>query len=182
MPQGKGVRVTLLVEDRTLERFAREVLMQLGFHRGELRVRVSPAGRGSAKQWVEEQYPIEVRACRRKANFQEVGLLVGVEADEKTVRQEFARLGAGLADSKLPDRDDKERIAIWIPKWHVETWILHLLGTEVDENRKYKTAVKNPDYRAVAKAFVDRFRGERGTDPKSLPSLQTALEETKRLV
>lgn len=36
MPRKKGVRVTLLVEDEMTERFAREVLLKLGYHRGEV--------------------------------------------------------------------------------------------------------------------------------------------------
>lgn len=181
MPRRKGVQVTLLVEDRALQRFAHEVLMQLGFHRKEVSISPYPVGKGSAKQWVEQRYPIEVRTYRRKAR-KGIALLVGVEADEKTARQEFASLAKQLTDAELPARGAKERICIWIPKWHVETWILHLLGADVNENKNYKNDVKKPNYRAVAKAFVDRFRGEDGTDPKSLPSLQTAFEETKRLV
>ncbi|HUT10117.1 MAG TPA: hypothetical protein VMY42_06445, partial [Thermoguttaceae bacterium] len=77
MARRRGVRVTVLVEDQSLERFAREVLLLLKFQRREMRFKVHPAGRGSAKQWVERQYPIEVRAYRGRANAQQIALLVG---------------------------------------------------------------------------------------------------------
>jgi hypothetical protein len=61
MPRGSGVRFTVLVEDRALERFVRDCLLELGAHRREIRVRRCPVGRGSAKQWIDREYPIEVK-------------------------------------------------------------------------------------------------------------------------
>jgi hypothetical protein len=68
MAKKKGVRVTIVVEDERLERFSRNVLLEFGFSRHELRVVPYPVGRGSAKDWVEKQYPTEVRVLRSKAH------------------------------------------------------------------------------------------------------------------
>ena len=67
MAKKKGVRVQIVVEDEALERFSRETLLKFGFSRHELRVTPYPVGQGSAKDWVDKQYPIEVRALRAKA-------------------------------------------------------------------------------------------------------------------
>jgi hypothetical protein len=181
MMRRRGVRVVLLVEDRSLERFAREVLLQLGFHRCEVRVIEYPAGRGSAKQWVEKRYPTEVKAYRREANHQQVALLVGTEADEKTVADRFRLLASKLTDAGHAERNDTERIALWVPKWNVETWILHLSGEDVGEEKNYKHKVRRPDYRTVAEAFVKSFRESPDERPATLPSLEVAFKETHRL-
>jgi len=181
MVRRRGVRVTLLVEDRSLERFAREVLRELGFHRGEVYVIGYPAGCGSAKQWVEKRYPIEVRAYRRKVNSQQVALLVGTEADQQTVKHRLGNLASKLTDAGLAVRNDDERVALWVPKWNVETWILHLSGEAIDEEKNYKNKVTKPDYRGVARAFVSDFRKSPSERSAALPSLEVAFEETRRL-
>ncbi|NQU24213.1 MAG: hypothetical protein HQ567_23270 [Candidatus Nealsonbacteria bacterium] len=181
MRRSKGVRVTVLVEDRALERLAREVLYRLGFARREVYVEGYPVGRGSAKQWVEKQYPGKVRTYRSKASFQQIAMLVGTDADEQTVKHHFDCLDSALKDAKLTQCGDDERIVIWVPKWNVETWMLHLCGEDVDEMENYKNKLKNPDFAAIAKCFVDRFHTSGSGSSGLLPSLQVALKETARL-
>lgn len=181
MARRRGVRVTVLVEDRALERFAREVLLKLKIDRRDIRSEVAPAGRGSAKQWVEQRYPIELKTHRSKAHFQQIALLVGTEADEQTVTDRLRHLAFKVTDAGFADRNETERIALWVPKWNVETWILHLSGENVDEQDNYKNEVSGPDYRAVAGAFVDSFRVSPDERSATLPSLEVAFEETRRL-
>lgn len=181
MARKKGVRVTLLVEDEALERFARSTLAEFGFIRRAVRTVPYPDGK-NAKQWVTQKYPGEVRAYRREANHQKVALLVGTDADEQTVRQRRDALDAALQETAAPPREAQERIAQWIPKWHVETWILFLSHEEVDESQNYKHAVKKPDFDAVGKEFVRQFRESQGDpDATALPSLRVAFKETERL-
>ena len=66
MPNMQGVQVTLLVEDELLERFARFVLLALGFQRRKIRVNRSPKGEGSGKRYVSQTFQVEVKALRRK--------------------------------------------------------------------------------------------------------------------
>lgn len=180
--RGRGVRIAVLVEDQSLRRFASEVLLLLGFQRHDIRVIPYPVGQGSAKHWVEKQYPAEVRAYRKKANSQKIALLVGTEADQQIVKYRLDCLASSLTDANVSDRGAKERIVCWIPKWNIETWILHLSGQKVDEQSNLKNQVKKkPDYPAVAKAFVNSFRESPGERSATLPSLDVAFEETRRL-
>jgi hypothetical protein len=107
---------------------------------------------------------------------------VGTDADEQSVQQRHDALDAALRQAELPPRTDDERIALWIPKWHIETWVVALLGRNVNENDNYKHEAKDADVPAAATGFVDRFRAFRqdGTI-RVLPSLKTAFEETQRL-
>ncbi len=182
MPKGSGVRFTILVEDRTLERFIRHCLLQLGAHPRELYVLPFPAGRGSGKQRIDLQYPREVQAYRRK-RFENIALVVGTDADEQTVQQRAQRLADTLRATGCDERTDQDRIAIWIPKWNIETWLLFLKGEEVHEEVNYKNQAGEVSIKTVAAEFVRRFR-QWLLDPDAaglLPSLVSAFEETKRI-
>jgi len=181
MPRRRGVRIAVLVEDEALRSFADKVLRSFGFRRREIRLIPYPVG-SNAKQWVTREYPGEVRVYRRQANHQQVTLLVGTDADEQTVQQRHDALAESLRQAALPPREEHERITLWIPKWHIETWILHLAGQEVSEDKSYKHDVRNPDFAATAEKFVEHFR-ELKKDPngETLPSLKRAFQETKRL-
>jgi hypothetical protein len=180
MAKKRGVRITILVEDETLERFARGVLLEFGFSRHELRVISYPVGKGSMKDWVENQYPDQVKTLRSKA-YQQIGLLVGTDADENTVQQRMNKLAEALQNANMAAREDNERIVLWVPRWNVETWILHFLGDTRDEDTNYKAEVKKPNFVVVAQAFVEEYREWKGDDTiATLPSLTNAYSETQR--
>lgn len=183
MVQKRGVRVTLLAEDEAIERLAREVLLGLGFHRREIYVVAYPVGKGSAKQWVTQQYPSQVKVYRSKAHSQQICLLVGTDADEKSVVQRRAQLDAALRFGNLDSRGASERIVFWIPRWNMETWLLSLSGQDVNENDdNCKSRVHHPDYVAASAEFLRQFDNYRRGEPLvTLPSLESAYTETQRL-
>ena len=100
MAKKKGVRIMIIVEDEALERFSREVLLKFGFGRHELRVTIYPVGQGSTKDWLDKQYHVEVRTMRSKA-YQNLGLVIGTDADEATVNHRTNRLATALQDEGL---------------------------------------------------------------------------------
>jgi hypothetical protein len=182
MPKGRGVRFTVLVEDRALERFVRECLYHFGVHHREIRIVPFPAGRGSAKQWNDREYPIQVQAHRRRST-ENIALVVGTDADDQTVQQRAQRLPEVLQQAGREARSPQERIGLLVPRWNIETWLLFLSGREVDEAANYKGQAREVDIKAAAQEFVRRFR-QYVHDPGAeshLPSLVSALEETKRI-
>lgn len=183
MARKRGVRVTLLVEDRMIERFAVSVLQRLGFHRKELFVEPYPVGRGSNNQWIDQRYATLVRVQRAKGTFQNLALLVGTDADELTLAQRTQRLADTLVAASLSPRDADEAITHWIPKWNIETWILTLSGDGVDENHDYKHRVKSPLFDQIAEEFVRRYRirNNSSSSDSEPPSLLVAYVETDRL-
>jgi hypothetical protein len=69
-----------------------------------------------------------------------------------------------------------------VPKWNVETWILHFAGDTRDEDHNYKHEVKTAKYPEMAQAFLDEFRAfKHNQSIATLPSLKTAYHETNRL-
>ncbi len=182
MPTGRGVRFTVLVEDRPLERFVRECLYALGIHTREIRIVGYPTGRGSAKQWIDREYPIQVHAHRRRSS-ENIALVVGTDADEQSVQQRIQRLAEVLQEAGREARAAHERITLWIPRWNIETWLLFLNGQAVDEEANYKGQAREMDIKAAARDFVRRFR-RYVNDPgieNHLPSLVLAFEETRRI-
>jgi hypothetical protein len=184
MAQRRGARITLLVEDEMIERLARSVLTELGFGRRELYIEPYPVGHGSGRQWVDQEFSRLVRAYRSQANHQRVCLLVGTDADEFSVVDRRTRLELSLASANLGQREESERVAFWIPRWNVETWLLALAGLEADEDDKdSKNRLKTPDFPSISKEFVRQLRAYQRHEPlQTLPSLGAAYAETLRLL
>jgi hypothetical protein len=182
MPKGRGVRFTVLVEDRALERFVRECLYALGVHKREIRIVEYRAGRGSAKQRIDDEYAIQVQAYRRRST-ENIALVVGTDADDQTVQQRIQRLGEVLQQAGRKARSPQERIAVWVPRWNIETWLLFLSGRQVDELANHKGQAREVDIKAAAREFVRRFRQyvHNPDDENHLPSFVSAFEETKRI-
>jgi hypothetical protein len=172
-----GIRITIVVEDQLLDRFCREALMALGYHRREIRVRMSPAGRGSGKNWVNKQVVVEVNALRSQG-YQSLAVLVGSDVDELTLAERIRQLEDSLATAQAFARTPQERIAYWLPKWHVETWMSALAGETVDENTQYKNQLGEVDAKQIGRAFVDRYRQR---EDLGLPSMANAFAETQRI-
>ena len=173
----KGIRIVIVVEDSMMERFCREALLKLGYHKREIRPERAPRGKGSGKQWVDKLIVIEVMALRRKRH-QTLAVLVGSDVDEMTLDDRVLKLKTSLQEAGVKDRRDDERIAYWLPKWSIETWLKRLNGEDVDEDTRYKHQVKSPEYKAIAESFIQHYR--KG-DPLGLSSLEFAFTETPRI-
>ena len=130
---------------------------------------------------MDKQYPNEVRAMRSRA-YQDLGLVIGTDADDATVIERTSQLADALQNEGLARRSDDERVVHWIPKWNVETWLLYFAGDARDEDHNYKNDVRKPDYRATAEAFVAQYQEYNLDDTiDTQPSLKPAYKETKRL-
>ena len=95
-----------------------------------------------------------------------------------TLDDRVLKLKTSLQEAGEKDRRDDERIAYWLPKWSIETWLKRLDGEDVDENTRYKYPVKTPEYSAIAESFIQHYR--KG-GPLGLPSLKFAFAETTRI-
>jgi hypothetical protein len=182
MGKKSGVQFVVLVEDRELERFVVKSLTSLGYARAKIRVRRDyPRGaNGSGKHYVNIAYPKEVRTLRG-FKMENRALVVGTDADEQTTEERHERLAETLRAAGLEPRGNRETVAHWIPKWHVETWGLHLTGTEVDEHTSYKRRAAEINWKAAARQFAEEFHQTKHGQVKTLPSLLDAYKETGRL-
>lgn len=177
----RGVQLVILCEDLQQAVFARHYFMQLGFQNHEIRINKSPTGKGAGEQYVREQFPGEVRTYRSKSTYLSICLVVVIDADTDTVKQRLSKLDLTLADDGQENRQPQEKIAVFIPKRNIETWIHYLMGEMVDEQTDYQKLPKEGD----CKSYVEKLA--HNICPAGLPadapsSLQTACDELQRIL
>jgi hypothetical protein len=168
----RRANIVILAEDLQHVCFVRRLLEASNFDVQPRKVRVekSPPGRGSAEQYVREQYPKEIAAYRSKApHMRELCLVVMTDADIMSVAQRRNTLN--------PAPQSGERIAVLIPKRNIETWLHHLRGHAVNEAEVYPRQNLPSQCDEEAKAMVGMCRA--GTDMPS--SMAAACTELKRL-
>lgn len=175
MARGR-VRTVILCEDRAHEHFLRRLCEALQVQ--PLHVLRTPAGVGSAEQWVRRRYAEEVRKHRARGD-QLVGLVVMTDGDRFGVATRKQAFAATLAESGQRARSEAERIALCIPTWSVETWFAWFDGREdIDEATSYKHAPGLSPARAA-----DAWRqAARASESSRVASLADARVELQRLV
>ncbi len=149
----KASQIIILCEDKAHEIFVKHFLKKWGVKPRAIRVPPYPNGKGSGKKHVEDSISVEAEALRRR--HASTILLVIQDADERSVDQIKSRLDAKI----LPPRDDNERIAYIIPKWHIQAWIAYLDRKNVNEADKdtYKNMYGKLSESKDAHPFIDRL-------------------------
>jgi hypothetical protein len=170
----------ILCEDRQHEVFARHFLLECGINRQRIRVRPFPIGKGSAEQYVREEYPKEVLAYRRRSHHMHLCLVVVIDADIKSLDEHYKELDHELIKVKAPIRQSDERIGIFIPKRNIETWIHYLQGTVVNEMQQYPHLEKESDCKPWVEKLAANRKQPLSEDAPS--SLQKACEELERIM
>ena len=178
----RTARYIVRAEDLAGRRFLESYLRSVGVDLREVRSESAPPGRGSGKQWVDAQYPIEVRALRTKRPGQKV-LLVTTDADELTVAERKRRLADALANAALTPRTDAESIAVVIPRWEIETWAEHVLtGASVSEDARmgWDVAKSERDCHAAGGKLAEHRSPGPACCPPSLVAVDGELARVTR--
>jgi hypothetical protein len=175
------MRIRLLCEDRAQEGLADRFCAARGIR--IVKREVAPNGKGAASAWVLARYAKSAQAFRALANAQpSLGMLVLVDGDDRGVRDRMTTLARKLEGSPKGagrPRGGSERIAVFVPTWSTETWVLWLAGhRDVDEVTKYKHDPRVSACSVGSGAALDQFL--RGEAP-GLPSLMEARTEVRRL-
>lgn len=169
----------ILCEDHSHYRFLREFLIGMGIsHRRILPPRMAPIGRGSAEQWVLEQFPGELRSFRSRST--RTLLLVAIDADTSSVAERHESLLQELAKTGEPPLQTNEAVAFIIPKRNIETWFHFLLTSEINEDKSYRIYYrKSISHKDLIQQLTTTFCQ---TPHKSAPpSLQTAQMAWKQV-
>ena len=168
--------ITILCEDRAHANFVRHYLKKRGFNNRQLRP-VPWDGSGSGQQFVLQKYATEVKAYRSQANHLSLGLITVIDADRQEVRNVQQRLERQLQDANIENREADEHIALLVPKRNIETWIVYLQGTPVDEESEYKQHSLAKNYKQAGITLDEQL----GQQPRAdcPQSLQMARDELK---
>lgn len=141
----RTVNIVILCEDRQHEAFARRFLKSTGVMMRNLRVEISPQGRGSAEQFVRKQYVKELEYYRRRRHRVQQALLVMIDADGRQVTDRIRQVEEEAVASGDEGRRDDERVAICVPARNIETWFAYLDGQDVNETDSYPRLARPRD-------------------------------------
>ena len=137
--------VYVLAEDGRQRQFVYRLLLRAGVLGHQITFGVSPSGRGSAEQWVRENFARQVRSCRARNSRANTAMIAMVDADTQGVNERIRSLDGALTNNGQNQIDtNSDQIARLIPKRNVETWILCLTSEAVSEERDYKQT-KSPE-------------------------------------
>jgi len=176
----RQTQIVILCEDRQQEVFARKYFEARGIPRRKITPLVCPSGKQAGEQYVRERYATEVRTFRRKQR-ENRALVVVIDADTQSVANRLKQLDQQLAIDNQPQRATNERIALFVPKRNIETWIAFASGKTVDEETIYHKLAQESD----CVPHVQQRAAE--ICPKGLPenapeSLHHRCDELKRIL
>jgi hypothetical protein len=174
------MRIRLLCEDRRHESLVADFCEALGYQ--IVKRDIAPKARGAASGWVLANYAGAVRTLRALAHQRELGLIAVVDGDNVGVARRLASLDDELRSdgkSRRPrPREPAEKIAVFVPTWSVETWLLWLAGhEEVVESRSFREDPRVRGCVRPGRALAEFVRTER----PGLASLEAARVEGGRL-
>jgi hypothetical protein len=110
----------------------------MGWNTREIRVEKSPVAKGSAEQWVRNNFADELKFYRKRRAKAASGLIAIIDADSKEVQDRIDEFRETCDERQVPFRGDSEAVAFSIPKRNIETWIHYLNGSVVNETDTYK--------------------------------------------
>ena len=174
--------VIVLIEDSRQQQFVFRYLRRIGLEPHAMRF-LRPTS-GSGEQWVRERFPIEVDAYRRRSARTATKLIAVIDADNLMVQERLAQLDQKLLENAVDlIRMEADQVARLVPRRNIETWILCLNGTAVDEETDYKRT--RNDWAELIRPAVDALytwsRPNAQVSHYCVPSLQHGIGELRRL-
>lgn len=184
----KPTSVIVLCEDNRTFAFIRSYLKSCGVNRG-VRPVISP--RGSAFTFVVNSFPAQVNAYRLAKARIHTWLIAVVDADTGSVAQRIGEMDRGLTQAQEPRvramRIQDETIARLVPRRNIETWILALNSTAVNETENYKKTTPKTDEEwsaliPTATAYFCTLTKQNADLPENLiDSLRHGIDEMRRV-
>jgi hypothetical protein len=127
-------------------------------------------------------YPSELDFCRKNSSK----LIVCTDADSFSLKQREQQLDNACQGEKISPRTLEDRVALFIPKRNIETWLKFLTGhSEVNETEDYSSygshRADKKICQAAAEAFYQYCKGQKPR-PAPLPYLESACQEARRVI
>src|SRR5271157_1449146 len=117
--------IYVLVEDQLQRQLIYRFLIRAGINPHQMSFALSPSGRGSAEQWVRENFARQAEKCRARNARASTSMFVMLDADTGTIQERLDVLDEALKSTgKKPIDTNRDPIARLIPRRNVETWIL----------------------------------------------------------
>jgi hypothetical protein len=106
-----------------------------------------------------------------------------VDADKKKEDGRRRQLEQRLHKAREPARRNDDRIALWVPTRHLETWIYFLNQGSADETAEYKqnSKVKEEERLPAAQKFARILAKKQALPRGALSSMRSAAKEFERI-
>lgn len=171
----RRVQIVLLCEDTQHEACLRLFLSTMGWETRAMRVEKAPEGRGSADQFVRQQFPRELKAHRTQHVSQ--AFVTMMDGDRYGVIARLGQLDEACRAAGIDVRAPGERVAVFMPTWNIETWFAFLDGETVDEAKSdYPRLPRERDCQRHVDALAEMCRAGALRQPCP-PSLEQACDE-----
>jgi len=171
----RSADLILLCEDKQQSAFMRRFFSAMGWDKR--RIRVIPLPSKSGEQHVRIHFPKELKAYRTRRHKVRCGLAVMIDGDNQGVVKRIRQLDDECRKHEVEIRNSHEAVAIFVPTWHIESWIACLDGQEVDENRRDYPSLDRPrDCKKHVDELVKMCKQQK-LDQPAPPSLIRACEE-----
>ncbi len=169
-------RFTVLCEDKNHYYFIKSYLeCKYSSGHGSFRPKISPEGKGSAEQYVRDNFAEEVKNHRKYGNV----LIVVTDADNYTFDERLQTLNQTLTKNLYKQLSKDDKIIVLIPARNIETWFRYADNPEdCNENKDYK---QEYDEEVTPKQYGAKYAKGNIFCNGSLKALQKACKELNRL-
>ncbi len=178
----RQIELVILCEDKQQQVFIRQFLTARGIPPQKMRFRAVPHGKQAGEQYVRQTFAQEVKTHRAEVTYRaSIRLVAMLDADIYSIQQRLQHLDTELENVGQVKRQSDEKIAVFIPKRNIETWIHYLMGTEVDET----TAYAKFNHESDCKPYIENLAQNIcpvGLPLNAPPSLHHACDELKRIL
>lgn len=180
----------LLCEDKLHGVFVKRFLKKNGVTDHKIHEIPYPNGKGAGEQHVRNQYPINLKECRRRNANASTLLIVVVDADRGSVEEHDRELDEAARKADISPRTSSDKVVHIIPKRNIETWLAFLdseRGSEeqaIDEEKDYKGRKNYSNRESDCRSLVDllcKSCKKHQLLPNAPPSLLRACEEFSRI-
>lgn len=149
----RRVTIVLICEDQQHEVFARRFLEKVGVGRRQIRVVRVPRGRGSAEQFVREQFPCELVTYRTNRRRVAQALVVMIDGNGMEWKKRIDQLRDSCHQKRVPWPDEQDKVLIAVPTWSIETQFAYLDVKDVTETTPYPRLSKP----RLCQRYVDKL-------------------------
>lgn len=177
----RNISFVIVCEDQQQEAFARRYLVKRGIHPRSIRVKKSPAGKGAGEQFVKKQLVPEIKEYRQKKNYILSNAIVAlIDADTLSVDERMQQINSHLKSNGLDLIQQNEKIAVFIPKRNIETWIHYTQGIHVDEKQTYLKLQTPGNCQNAVNQIADNIC-KNGVPSNAPSSLLLACEQLRKI-
>ncbi|MDE2953811.1 MAG: hypothetical protein OXR71_04750 [Gemmatimonadota bacterium] len=134
----------------------------------------SRPGAGAGDQFVQDNYPAYLDAVRKRNGI----LVVMIDGDNDSIEDRMKQLDNACTQKGISPREsgDEVKIAIFVPKRNIETWLAYLDGEPVNETDEYPKLGRERDCEKHVKVLKEMCARGRLRTPAP-PSLEDACQK-----